>query len=257
MTEEAPKPTKTRVTEAVKNRRRAERLRIDSEYAYQRGDNLMGRVNLEYATDADKAADEGLNHWRYAARPPQRGRGGELVPLLDNSAEGFERREWQRMTVEEPMHVLAHQASADAMDLLIENDALGLGLEMAESLKARGRVEKMLAHQMATLHSLGMRLAGKADKELRRIEEASVFKADAKRQAAIVETARLTNATARAMAAFNDAALTLQRLRTGGRQLVTVQHVTVKDGGQAVVAQNVRAGGKRGGRKRRGRTAIE
>jgi hypothetical protein len=63
----------------------------------------------------------------------------------------------------------------------------------------------------------------------------------------------VTNATARAMAAFNDAALTLQRLRTGGKQVVTVQHVTVKEGGQAVVAQNMKPSGKTGGRKRRGR----
>ncbi len=167
---------------------------------------------------------------------------------LDNTPEGFGRRDWKVMTVEEPAHVLAHQASADAMDLLIENDALGLGLEMADSVKAKGRVEKMLAHQMATLHSLGMRLAGKADKELRRIEEASVFKSDPKRQLACVEAARLTNATARAMAAFNDAALTLQRLRTGGRQVVTVQHVTVNDGGQAVVAQTMK--GRQGARCR-------
>jgi hypothetical protein len=58
----------------------------------------------------------------------------------------------------------------------------------------------------------------------------------------------MMNASARAFGAFNDAALTLQRLRTGGRQVMTVQHVTVKDGGQAVVAQTMKAGG----RKRRG-----
>ena len=66
---------------------------------------------------------------------------------------------------------------------------------------------------------------------------------------ACVEAARMMNASARAMGAFNDAALTLQRLRTGGQQVVTVQHVTIKDGGQAVVAQTM----KTGARKRRGR----
>lgn len=49
------------------------------------------------------------------------------------------------------------------------------------------------------------------------------------------------------MSAFNDAALTLQRLRTGGNQTVTVQHVNVAPGAQAVIG-NVQAGG----RKRRG-----
>jgi hypothetical protein len=42
-----------------------------------------------------------------------------------------------------------------------------------------------------------------------------------------VEAVRCTNAAARLMSAFTDGALTLQRLRTGGGQTVTVQHVTV------------------------------
>jgi hypothetical protein len=253
---EKPKSPKERVTQAVKDRNRAERLRIDSEYAYRRGDALMGRVNLEYAAEADKAADDGMNHWNYTTRVPQRGGGGELVPLPDNTPEGFERREWKRSTVEEPPHVLAHQASSDAMDLLIENDTLSLGLEMADSVKAKGRVEKMLAHQMATLHRLGMRFASNADKELQRIWRAEHW-SDAHRQTACVEAARMMNASARAMSAFNDAALTLQRLRTGGRQVVTVQHVTVKHGGQAVVAQTMKATGKGRGCKRRGRTGKQ
>lgn len=249
---QSPKSPKDRVTQALKEQNRAERLRIESEDAYKRGDSLMGRVNLKYAEEADKKAEQELTHWNYTTRYPQQGRGGELVPLPDHTVEGSAKREHKRSTVEEPMHVLAHQASSDAMDLLIGNDALALGLEMADSVKAKGRIEKMLAHQMATMHSLGMRLAGKADKELRRIEEASVFKSDKHRQIACVEATRLTNASARAMAAFNDAALTLQRLRTGGRQVVTVQHVTVNEGGQAVVAQHMRPGGKTRGRKRGG-----
>lgn len=251
---EVSKSPKEKVTQAVKDRNRAERLRIDSEYAHKRGDHLMGRVNLEYAAKADKAADDGLTHWNYATRTPQRGRGGELVPLPDNTPEGFERREWKRSTVEEPMHVLAHQASADAMDLLIDNDALSLGLEMADSLNAKGRIEKMLAHEMATLHRLGMRFAAKAGDELRRSED--VLRPIQYRQLASVEAARMMNASARAMGAFNDAALTLQRLRTGGNQVVKVihQHVEVKDGGQAVVAQTIKAGDKSRGQKRRGRS---
>lgn len=62
-----------------------------------------------------------------------------------------------------------------------------------------------------------------------------------------VEACRCTNAAARLMSAFNDAALTLQHLRTGGNQTVTVHHVNVASGGQAVI-DNVQTGG----RKRRG-----
>jgi hypothetical protein len=50
------------------------------------------------------------------------------------------------------------------------------------------------------------------------------------------------------MSVFQDGLLTLQRLRTGGNQTVTVQHVNVAPGGQAVIG-NVQAGGS----KRRGR----
>jgi hypothetical protein len=63
------------------------------------------------------------------------------------------------------------------------------------------------------------------------------------------ETCRLAGAINRMQATF-DGALTLQKLKTGGGQTVTVQHVQVNDGGQAVVAGRV--GGGRGSSKRRG-----
>jgi len=71
----------------------------------------------------------------------------------------------------------------------------------------------------------------------------------------------LLNASARAMAAFSDAALTLQRLRTGGRHSRDCEHITVKDGGQAVVAQIMNASGnapgpKAPGENRRSRERI-
>ena len=62
------------------------------------------------------------------------------------------------------------------------------------------------------------------------------------RQIASMESRRNLNAAARAATAMNDALLTLQKLRTGGKQVVQVQHVTVK-GGQAVVAQNMKPKG--------------
>jgi hypothetical protein len=51
-------------------------------------------------------------------------------------------------------------------------------------------------------------------------------------------------------ATIHDGALTLQKLKTGGRQTVVVQHVQVNDGGQAVVAGRVGGGQDRS--KRRG-----
>lgn len=47
------------------------------------------------------------------------------------------------------------------------------------------------------------------------------------------------------METFQRAALTLERLRNGGRQTVVVQHVDVANGGRAVVAGTVTPGGER------------
>lgn len=44
---------------------------------------------------------------------------------------------------------------------------------------------------------------------------------------------------------FQQGMLTLQKMRTGGRQVVTVQHVQVNNGGQAVVAGQIGQGDSR------------
>jgi len=56
----------------------------------------------------------------------------------------------------------------------------------------------------------------------------------------------MAGAAARMMETFQRGLLTLDRLRNGGKQVVTVQHVTVGDGGQAIVAGKVSPGGRRG-----------
>jgi hypothetical protein len=45
------------------------------------------------------------------------------------------------------------------------------------------------------------------------------------------------------MDAFQKGTLALHKLRTGGTQTVTVQHVNVSDGGRAVVTGGINAGG--------------
>jgi hypothetical protein len=72
-----------------------------------------------------------------------------------------------------------------------------------------------------------------------------------------VEACRCLNTAARLMSVFQDGLLTLQRLRTGGNQTLTVQHVNVAPGGQAVIG-NVQAGGtKRGGVGRKMGNAVQ
>lgn len=63
---------------------------------------------------------------------------------------------------------------------------------------------------------------------------------------AATNSSRLTNAAARLMTVYQDGLVTIQRLRSGGNQTVTVQHVQVNDGGQAVIG-NVSPGGKPAG----------
>jgi hypothetical protein len=73
-----------------------------------------------------------------------------------------------------------------------------------------------------------------------------------------VEAARLANAGARMMSAYQDGLLAVDRIRRGGRQTVKVihQHVAVGPGGQAVVAGTLKGRGSKtkvGGRRRNGR----
>ena len=60
---------------------------------------------------------------------------------------------------------------------------------------------------------------------------------------ALLEAQRSAVVGARVLVAFAQGALALDRLRNGNRQTVQVQHVTVENGGQAVVAGTVAPGG--------------
>ena len=55
------------------------------------------------------------------------------------------------------------------------------------------------------------------------------------------------------MGAFNDAVLTVQRRRSGGKQVVQVIHqqMAVGEGGKAIVAGTVKRRGKTGGKRGR------
>ena len=53
---------------------------------------------------------------------------------------------------------------------------------------------------------------------------------------ASVIQARKLNSANRLMQTFQQSLLTLQKIRSGGKQHITVQHVQVNSGGQAIVA---------------------
>ena len=92
-----------------------------------------------------------------------------------------------------------------------------------------------MAHQMAAAHVASMRLFGRAEKELVCTE----LQGARTRHEAQLSASRLFNTAARLMTSFQDGMATLHKIRCGGRQVVTVQHVQVSDGGQAVVAGNL------------------
>jgi hypothetical protein len=145
---------------------------------------------------------------------------------------------WMQSTLDSPTSVAA-QASYDRMQLALDLDVLTLALDLAETVQVRNSAEKLLCGQLAAAHQTAMQLLAKscAVGQLTHPE----MRGDT------VEACRLTNAAARLMSAFNEGLQTLARLRTGGRQVVTVQHVQVNDGGQAVVAGTVSPGGSSGG----------
>ncbi len=112
------------------------------------------------------------------------------------------------------------EASESRLDLLVKAGALEMGLECAESIQAQNSVERMLAHQMAGSHSLAMSFLGSAAND----------------KMPPVERARLANSARGLMDSFQNATLTLQRLRTGGCQSIVVQRIQVQDTAQAVIA---------------------
>ncbi len=152
--------------------------------------------------------------------------------------------------------VLAAEAGGRRIELA-GGDAT-LALDAAAAVGARNSAEVMIAHQMAAAHALAMRLAGLAG--------AYTSSASAERMAgrpagtygpppparASVEAARLALAAARLMEASQGAVVTLAKLRSGGHQTVTVQHVHVGEGGQAMVAGSVAPGGQLRGQGRPG-----
>jgi hypothetical protein len=101
-----------------------------------------------------------------------------------------------------------------------ELDPVGVNFMLAviKGIQPRDQVEAMLASQMAAVHMASMTLA----RRLAHVEDI--------RQQDSAERAftKLTRTFAAQMEA-------LKRYRTGGEQKVTVQHVTVSDGGQAIV----------------------
>jgi hypothetical protein len=99
-----------------------------------------------------------------------------------------------------------------------DEHAINFLLSVIKGVKPRDELEAMLAAQMAAIHMATMTLMGQlANVEWLPQQDSA---------------ARALNNLARTYAMQMEA---LKRYRTGGEQKVTVQHVTVGEGGQAIV----------------------
>ncbi|MDZ4345644.1 MAG: hypothetical protein U1E51_24785 [Candidatus Binatia bacterium] len=121
---------------------------------------------------------------------------------------------------------IVHQLiNAGTQGRRLDEQALNFMLSMVKGVQPRDQVETMLAAQMAAVHSLTMTFA----RRLAHVE--NIPQQDS--------AERALNKLARTFAAQVEA---LKHYRTGGEQKVTVEHVTVNDGGKAIVG-NITHGG--------------
>jgi hypothetical protein len=191
------------------------------------------------ATVLEETAINLLDPYRHATHAMRAGNGGEFLVNREGAltaSPGF------RDTVYERADMLAAEASLQRLELAGELNVVTLAVDMAESIGAKNSVERALAHQMAAAHKLAMQMAAKADHFTSLCQSWDTM---TRQQLQSIEAARMAAASARMMDAFGRAAMTLERLRNGGRQVVTVQHVNVANGGQAVVGGVVKTRGRK------------
>ena len=129
--------------------------------------------------------------------------------------------------------MLTAAASVARLDLVADAGALSVGVDAADTIQASNSLEKMLG----VAHTMAMKFAADAQDEL-----FGYKKFGQRHPHRSIEAARMANVAARLMETYQRAALTLLRMRNGGRQVVTVQHVSIS-GGQAIVAGAVSATG--------------
>jgi hypothetical protein len=198
-------------------------------------DPIEARWALLASIDREKSAADFLE---IAPDLVEIGAGGEMVPIGDDATERPDFVE----TVRSAPDLVTARASIARLELAEKTGAFDLAMDAADTIKARNSLEKMLAHQIAAAHGLAMKFATKSEHLLGFVNS---WDTAARQQVSSIEAARLANAAARMMESYNQGLLTLDRLRNGRRQIVTVQHVTVGPGGRAIVAASVKHRGPR------------
>jgi hypothetical protein len=116
---------------------------------------------------------------------------------------------------------VALDASAERLRLVAQVgvDATAMALDAADSIKASNSLEKMLASQLAVLHSTAMNYVSKAN--LDQNPEHAV---------------RTMNLGIRAMEVFQRGMLTVKRMRSDGNQQIVIKHIDARGGGMVAVS---------------------
>jgi len=122
--------------------------------------------------------------------------------------------------------LIGQLADAGTRRRKLDERELNFMLSVVKGAKPKDQIEAMLAAQMAAVHTATMTFA----RRLANVE--NIAQQDS--------AERAFNKLARTFATQVEA---LKRYRTGGQQKVTVEHVTVNEGGQAIVG-NVTHGGR-------------
>ncbi len=223
----------------------AARIETEAEEGAMRRDPLTTATRKRATEIAERARQQAPGYLSEV------GAGGELVPASILGENRFCPQ--LHNTVTSPDYVTV-DASRDRLELAQQAGALETGLDLADTVGAQNSLERMLAHQMAAVHRCAMRMTAQVNRNMDHLEGILPDRYTMDRiQTLNTENCRMAATAMRMMATFQQGATTLQRLRTGGSQQVTVQHqyvTKVEEGGQAVVAGQVRTGG--GGRKRKG-----
>jgi hypothetical protein len=135
--------------------------------------------------------------------------------------------------------VLRQLGEASSRGGKVDERALNFMLSVVKGIKPRDQVEAMLATQMAAVHVATLTSA-------RRLAQAETLPAQDSAE-------RAFNKLSRTYATQMEA---LKRYRSGGEQNVTVQHVSVSDGGQAIVGNVTQAAHAAGPRAAVPRAAL-
>jgi hypothetical protein len=128
--------------------------------------------------------------------------------------------------------LIAQLANAGTQNRQVDERQLNFMLSVIQGIEPRDQLEAMLAAQMAAVHSAMMTFA----RRLARVDT-------------VQQQDSASNAFNKLARTFASQVETLKKYRSTGEQKVTVQHVQVNEGGQAIVG-NVSQGGRGNSNKR-------